>query len=123
MIELDDKSYIVGMWFSSNPKTNNDWMSCIIADPNRPGFFKGWSRFRTTKDAKIWDSEDTKKWTQFASQEGHTEEFMIETMNATQQTLKVAYQVTDKIIVKGSLKDMIKLSKGKDWLNIKQVEA
>ena len=55
MIELDDKSYIVGMWFSSNKKTNDDWMSCIVRDPKDPTRFKGWSRFRTTKDAKIWD--------------------------------------------------------------------
>ena len=123
MIELDDKSYIVGMWFSSNKKTNDDWMSCIVRDPKDQTRFKGWSRFRTTKDAKIWDSKDEKRWTEFASQEGHTEQFMIDTMNATQQTLKSAFEITDKIIVKGSLKKMITLSKGKDWLNMKQVKA
>lgn len=123
MIELDEKSYIVGMWFSSNPVTHNDWMSCIVRDPKDPTRFKGWSRFRTTKDAKIWNSEDEKKWTQFASQEGHTEQYMIDTMNATQEHLKAAYKDTDKIIVKGGLKKLMKSSEGHDWLNMKQVKA
>jgi hypothetical protein len=35
MIELDDKSYIVGMWFSSNPKTNDDWMACVIREESK----------------------------------------------------------------------------------------
>ncbi len=120
MIELDDKSYIVGMWFSSNPVTNNDWMACVIADPDRPGCFKGWSRFRKTKDDKIWDSKDEKTWTQFQSAEGHDEDFMIKTMREMQQTLKGQFKDIDKIIVKGNLKKMMRLSKGHPWLNMKQ---
>lgn len=123
MIELDDKSYIVGMWFSHNPVTNNDWMACVIRDPENPKQWKGWSRFRTTKDAKIWNSEDEKRWTSFRSGEGQTEEHMIQTLNETQEHLKCAYGITDKIIVKGTLKKLMKLSKGHDWLNMKQVKA
>lgn len=123
MIELDEKSYIVGMWFSNNPVTNNDWMSCVIADPKKKGFFKGWSRFRTAKDSKIWDSEDEKKWYTFTSQEGQDEDYMIKTMNETQAHLSKAFKDMDKIIVKGGLKKMIKLSDGHPWLNMKQVKA
>lgn len=122
MIELDDKSYIVGMWFSSNPVTNNDWMACVIADPERPGAFKGWSRFRTRKDDKIWDSEDEKRWTIIQSAEGHDEQFMIKTMREMQETLKCAFPDIDKIIVKGNLKKLMRLSDGHDWLNMKQVK-
>jgi predicted DsbA family dithiol-disulfide isomerase len=121
MIELDDKSYIVGIWFSSSISTNNDWMACVIRDPENPACYKGWSRFRTAKDDKIWDSEDEKRWSKFKTQEAKTEEEIIKHMNDVQQSLSAAYRNTDKILVKGNLKKMIGLSKDKDWLNIKQV--
>jgi hypothetical protein len=123
MIELDDKSYIVGMWFSSNPITNNDWMACIIRDPENKKGFKGWSRFRYTKDAKIWDSEDEKRWTAFRSAPGATEQYMIDVIEQTQQHLTCEFKNTDKIIVKGNLKKLMELSEGHDWLNMKQVKT
>lgn len=119
-IELDDKSYIVGMWFSSNPKTHNDWMACVIGDPDRPGCFKGWSRFRITKDSKIFDNEDEKKWTYFSSAPHNTEQEMIDIMRGMQKALACEYPDMDKIIVKGDFMKLRRLSKGHDWLNIKQ---
>src|SRR6202012_5090632 len=119
MIELDDKSYIVGMWFSSNPKNNNDWMACVIADPKRPGKFKGWARFRITKDARIWNNDDEKRWTTFGSQGEETEEDMIFILTEMQKKIDMEYPMMDRIIVKGGLKDLIELSDGHDWLNMK----
>jgi hypothetical protein len=122
-IELNDESYIVGMWFSSCPKTHNDWMACVIADPDRPGCFKGWSRFRITKDDKIWDSEDEKKWTYFSSAPENTEEDMIAIMRGLQNSLASGYPDKDKIIVKGDMKKLFRLSKGHSWLNLKEAKA
>lgn len=110
MIELNDKSYIVGMWFSSDPITNNNWLACVIKDPEQPTRYKGWSRFRYAKDDKIWGSEDEKKWTTFTSQDGVTDEDMIKYMDVA-QNMPVAYPEKDRIIVKGGLKELIKLSK------------
>lgn len=123
MIKLDDKSYIVGMWFSSNKFTNNDWMGCVIKDPNREGHFKGWSRFRYGKDKKIWNSKDEKSWTAFQTDEKKTEDEAIEIFNTLQEHIKAGYPDTDKIIVKGSLEDLIKASKEHSWLNMKMVDA
>jgi hypothetical protein len=122
-IELDDKSYVVGMWFSSDPKTNNDWLACMIKDPNNPKKYKGWSRFRYTKDDKIFDSEDEKSWTNFESSDTNTEDEIIAIMDSMQNAIETGYPVKDKMIVKGSLKKLIELSKSKSWMNIKMVEA
>lgn len=122
-IELDNNSYIVGMWFSSDPKTNNDWLACVIKDPENPLKYKGWSRFRYTKDEKIFDSEDEKSWTQFSSQEGHTEQAMIDFMEMSQKVIETGYPDKDHIIVKGNLEKLIELSKTKPWMNIKHVKV
>jgi hypothetical protein len=41
-IEINEKSYIVGLWFSSDPITENNWLACIIRDPENPKKYKGW---------------------------------------------------------------------------------
>lgn len=120
MIELDENSYIVGMWFSSNPETNNDWMACVVRDPEDSRFFKGWSRFRITKDEKIWDSEDEKKWTYFKSSDTNTEDEMISILDGMQKAIQTGYPDIDKIIVKGGMKKLFELSDGHPWLNIKE---
>lgn len=118
MIELNDKSYIVGLWFSSCPITNNDWLACMIKDPEQPTRYKGWYRFRYVKDDKIWGSEDEKKWTNFTSQDGLTDEDMIKVMELA-QNLREAYPDKDHVIVKGDLKKMLELVEDKPWMNIK----
>lgn len=123
MIELNDKSYIVGMWFSSNPLNNNDWMACVVKDPDNPERYKGWSRFRYVKDSKIWDSEDEKSWTTLKTTDKKTDDEIIEMFNMMQEHIKAGYPDTDKIIVKGSLKNLMELSEKHPWLNIKQVKA
>ena len=120
-IELNEDSYIVGMWFSSNPKTNNDWMACIIRDPENPKCFKGWSRFRYTKDSKIFDSDDEKSWTYLQSGENATEEEMIASMVAAQNLIEPGYPDKDCMIVKGGMAEFFQLANGKSWMNVKQV--
>lgn len=122
-IELDDKSYIVGMWFSSNPNNNDDWLGCVIHDPKKPGCFKGWSRFRYAKSGKIFDNDDEKSWTTFYSREGDTEQTMIDFMTMAQKQIEPGFPVIDNLMVRGTLKDLIKLSDTKDWLNMKRVKA
>lgn len=122
-IEINEKSYIVGIWFSSNPITENNWLAGVVRDPENPKRYKGWSRFRYVKDDKIFDSEDEKKWTDFTSQEHHTEQDMIDFMDLAQVRIEEGYPDKDKIIVKGDIKKLVELSKGKEWMNIKQVPA
>jgi hypothetical protein len=122
-IELNDKSFIVGMWFSSNPITNNDWMACVVRDPENPGQHIGWSRFRYVKDSKIWDSEDEKSWTTLKTTDKKTDDEIIDMFNMMQEHIKGGYPDTDKIILKGGLKDLIKVSDKHSWLNMKQVKA
>lgn len=122
-IELNQDSYIVGMWFSSSPVTHNDWMSCIIRDPENPKCFKGWSRFRYVEDAKIFDSDDRKSWTYLQSGEDATEEAMIHSMQMAQNLIEEGYPDKDCIIVKGGMDKFFELAKDKPWMNIKQVKA
>lgn len=44
-------------------------------------------------------------------------------MREMQQVFKCGFPDIDRIIVKGSLKDMVRLSKGKSWLNMKHVDS
>ena len=119
-IQLDDKSYIVGMWFSSDPVTNNDWLACVVRDPENPNRFIGWSRFRYIRDEKIFDSEDKKSWTNFSSAEGATENQMIAYLGIMQRGIEAGYPDMDQILVKGDLKKLIGLAKDKPWMNMKQ---
>ncbi len=114
MIELDDNSYIVGIWFSSCPKTGNDWMGCLIKNPEDSTNYQGWSRLRyvNTKSS----GEDEKIWRHFTTKDNESEEEMIKFMDLTQSRMDEVYSVQDKIIVKGSLSKLISLSKDKDWL-------
>ncbi len=119
-IQLDEESYIVGMWFSSDPFTNNDWLACVLRDTENPNRFIGWSRFRYTRDAKIFDSEDKKSWTNFSSAEGATENQMIGYLGIMQRGIQEGYPDMDEIIVKGDLKKLMELGKDKPWMNIKE---
>ncbi len=122
-IELDDNSYIVGIWFSSNPNNNNDWLGFVIHDPKKPGCFKGWLRFRYSKSGKIFDNDDEKSWTTFYSREGDTEQTMIDFMTMVQKQIEPVFPVIDHVMVRGTPKELIKLSDTKDWLNMKQMKA
>jgi hypothetical protein len=119
MIELNDESYIVGIWFSSDPVSNNNWMSGFIKDPDNLKRYKGWSRFRYNKDDKVFDSEDDKIWADLTAHEDQNEDDIINTMRLAQLELKSAYPDTDEIIVKGRLKKLMKLARGKSWMNMK----
>lgn len=121
MIELNENSYIVGIWYSENPGSGN-WLCCVIADPDKKGFFKGWSRTRITNDDKIFDSTDEKRWLNFDSKEGQTEDQMIETINVLHHASAMAYNFLDKIMVKGDLKKLMKLSKDHHWMHMKEVK-
>jgi hypothetical protein len=118
-IELDDKSYIVGVWYSSDPETLNNWLSCVIRNPDNPKTFKCWSRFRYVKGDKIFDGEDEKNWTTFISNEGHSESDLIALMRDAQEEIAPGYPDKDKIIVKGNLEKLMRLAKDKDWMHLK----
>src|SRR6185369_1493117 len=122
-IELDDKSYILGTWFSSNFLNNNDWLGCVIKDHDNHKKYKGWSCFRYTRDNKIFDNSDEKSWTTFTSEEEKTEEDMIRFMTLAQKEIEPGFPVMDHLMVRGSLAELIELSDTKDWLNMKRVKA
>lgn len=121
-IELDDKSYIVCIWFSSHPVSLNNWLACVVRDPDNSKKYKGWSRFHYVKDDKIFFGDDEKSWTIFHSQESQNEEDMIKFMDMSQLVIREGYPEMDKINVKGSLKDLIPLPKGKYWMHMKEVK-
>jgi hypothetical protein len=118
-IKLDDKSYIVGLWFSHNPTTKDDWLSCVIRDPENPKRYKGWWRFRYQKDDKIFDSVDEKKWAEFYSKEDINDEEIICITEKVQKILQFQFSEIDKIIVQGNLEKFMELSKEKNWMNLK----
>ena len=122
-IELDENSYIVGMWFSSTPKSHNDWLGCAIIDPENPLRYKGWSRFRHANSGEILDNDDDKCWTTYISHEGLSEEDVIRFMELAQNEIIEGFPDKDCLIVRGNLERLIELSDSKPWLNMKQVRG
>lgn len=118
-VEFNESSYIVGMWFSSCPKTLNNWLAGIVRDPENDKKYKGWSRFRYAKGNKIFNSEDEKIWTEFTSQENENEQSMIDFMRNAQRTIKEGYPEADEIIVNGDIHKLFELSKDKAWMHMK----
>lgn len=130
-IELDEESYIVGIWYSRNTKNNDNWLGCIIKDPDNLELYKGWYRYRYYKDKKIFGSDDQKNWTKFILQEKNLKEYpiqherenyIINVMETLQCIIDNEYPEKDRVIVKGNIKDLIKLSKGKHWINFRELE-
>ena len=119
-IELDENIYIVGMWFSSDPISGNDWLATIIRDPDHPTRYKGSYRFRYIKDDKIFDSEDEKSWTDFTCEDNIPETQIIEGMAYLQEAISAGYPDMDKIIVQDGIDKFFELAEGKPWMNIKQ---
>jgi hypothetical protein len=117
MIKLDDKSYIVGVWFSSNPISNDNWLACIIRKPDNPKEHLGWYRFRYSKSADPFSGEDEKNWFQIGFNENMKEDDFIDVMNEAQARIEEGYPEQDCVIVKGDLKKLIELTKDKPWMH------
>lgn len=118
-IEINEKSYIVGFWFSWCPRTNNNWLACAIKDPDNPKKYKAWFRFRYIKDDKIWGGEDKKNWFTFTLQENQTDDDVINIMTLAQKEIEAGYPEKDNVIVKGDIHKMMKLTEDKEWMHIK----
>lgn len=118
-IEFNEESYIIGLWFSTNPITGNNWLAAILRDPDNPERFKGSYRFRYIKDNKVFDSRDEKSWTDFICPEHATEEEILKFMDVAQKGIEEGYPDKDKIIVLGGVKKLMELSKDKSWMFIK----
>lgn len=118
MIELDDKSYIVGVWFSSCPITGNNWLACAIKDPENPTEFKAWSRFRYVKDDKVFDGNDEKSWTTLTAEDKSEKEFIM-MFDMVQAGIEEGYPDKDRVIVQGGIDKMVKLTKDKAWMHMK----
>lgn len=119
-IELSEESYIVGVWYSSCPKTNNNWLACFVKNPENPKKYKGWSRFRYSNGPEIFDGHDEKSWTALSSNdENKTDEDIIEFMDKMQNLIEAGYPEKDQIIVKGGLEKLIELSKDKPWMHMR----
>ncbi len=115
-IELDKNSYVVGIWFSSDPDTGNDWLGCVFRDPEQPERFKFTSRFRYKKDDGIFESEDEKRWMSFISSPGISEDDAIESMTKIQNKISEGYPDIDSVIIKGGLDKFFELTKDKPWI-------
>lgn len=122
MIQIDEQSYIVGVWFSSCPETQNNWLACVIRDPENPKCFKGWSRFRYVKDDKIFDGEDEKSWTTLTAEDKTENEFIM-MLDMVQVGIEEGYPDKDRVIVQGDIHKMMKLTKDKAWMHMKVEKA
>ena len=117
-IEINDESYIVGIWFSSNPETGDDWLALIIRDPDNPKAYKGFSRFRYTKGKQTTGFDDEKSFTYFKSDKKHAEDDLIDLMDLSQRTIERGYPEKDKVIIKGDSNKFRELLKDKSWMNM-----
>jgi hypothetical protein len=118
MIEIHEKTYILGFWFCEDPKTLNNWLYAVVKNPE-DNHWRCNYRFRYSKDDKIWDSDDEKSWWKMKIPLKETEESIIEKTNLVQSVIALRFPYTDKIIVKGDIKKLFTLSVGHPWMNIK----
>lgn len=122
MIEFNEQSYIIGIWYSSDPITGNNWLASAMRDPENPDCYKGSYRFRYVKDNKIFDSQDEKRWMNFKCEKNLSEDEIIEIMEKLQNEIEEGYPDKDKIIVQGDLKKLMNLSKDKNWMFMKEAQ-
>lgn len=127
MIEFDNKTYILGFWYSNDPQTNNNWLCCIVRDDASDGDWKGWYRFRYKKDEKIFDSDDEKSWVMLngrkdKNMQKKTEDEITGFMFDMQSAILLMYSQPDYLIIKGGISDLMEKAKTKDWMNIKFIE-
>ena len=122
MIELDEKDYILGFWFAECPRTGNNHLSYVKADPDKKGFWVGAARIRKKVDDKIWNSKDEKRWMSFSSKEASSDEEQIKIMDRMQDQLSIIFPRIDKLIVCGDLKLFLEKAKTKEWMNIGTVD-
>lgn len=122
-IELNEKSYIVGMWFAANEETGGDWLACVVRNPENPKTYKGWYRFRYIRDSKIFDSEDEKSWYHFETGESEDDESIIKSMDKTHLFISMKYPKKDRVIIQGDLNKLFELTKGKSWMHLKEVKS
>ena len=127
MIEMNDNTYILGLWYSNDPRTGNNWLCFIERDDSPDGDWKGVYRFRYKRDEKIFNSKDEKSWMTIEGRKNKsipkmTEDQMIEYMDKFQLQLSGGYPDMDKMIVRDGLKDFLEKAKEKDWMNLRVEE-
>lgn len=120
MIEINERSYIVGCWFSENPTTGDSWLGMIIRDPENPNRYKGYSRFRYKKDPKVLKSKEEKSWCFFYLSDDYTDDKAIQFMNACQKQIDMIYSDKDSFIVKGNVDKFMEIAGDKEWLYLKE---
>lgn len=119
-MQLNENTYLIGIWFSSNPSTLDSWLGYAIRDPDNPDKYKIFYRFRHKKDGQIFDSQDEKYHYGFLSNDGQSEDDIINLIDQIQSSIELAYPEKDKVIIKGDVVKMFSLCKDKSWFHIKQ---
>lgn len=119
-MELNDNTYLIGIWFSSNPHTLDSWLCHAIKDPDNPDKYKVFYRFRYKKDDKIFNSEDEKNHYEFGFNDTQSEDYIIDFIDKIQSLIEPGYPEKDKIIIKGNVDKMFSLCKDKPWFNIRK---
>jgi len=119
MIEIDENSYVVGMWWASDPVTNNNWLCCVQRSKTNPKCFEGHYRFRYHEDDKIFDSKDRKSWVSFVSKEDEKEEEVIKSINILQSVVALKFPEIDFIPGGGCIKKFFEIAKTKPWMHMK----
>lgn len=118
-IELNEKSYILCIWFASCPQTENDLMITVIKDPDKEGYWKGKMRVRQKIDDNIFDSNDLKTWYSFETNVPMTEDEMIRKQHEMMESTKVLFPEIDFVIVQGGVEAFLEKAKEKPWMHMK----
>lgn len=119
MIEFTEGSYIVGLWFASCPKTNDNWMCCVQRSSENPNRYYGTYRFRYNKDDKIFDSDDEKSWQSFQSKFDETEEAVIKSINDIHDVIGLKYPEKDFLLIQGGVEKFLEKARTVPWMNMK----
>jgi len=110
MLEIDDKTYILGYWYTSDSVGNFVSMFCIKQNNE-------WKVQITFS----YISTDEKKQKLFYTKGTENEKSIIESCNNVFQGLKEVYNdFNDNFLVRGDLDKFLDLAKDKSYLNISE---
>jgi hypothetical protein len=118
-IELTNKSYILGFWFSE--MKNDDDVLTVSWKEGEDSEWKVKIRYRKrNKDNdKIFDNDDEKTWYDIKVPKEKSEDELITLLDRFQKSSPLICNFQDKLIIKGDFDKFLELAETKPWMHIK----
>jgi hypothetical protein len=115
MIELNESSYVLGLWFIQWDECN--WMCCAYRDGDEADW-KIRYRFRYFADDRVFDSDDRRSWYGVTVSSRVLESEMAQKMEAFALLVSIARNAPiERLIVHGSINKLTELARDSPWFH------